>query len=183
MLYVTVDEKGNKCLKVMLDAEPGVNAEGSIAVKDNGCIRDSGESVVSYEFSLSKIQGVDLPPSITMQLPFVNGGSMPTVLKTNGESGKISLSGSSVIIGEIVEGSFTTVRISIDFVNKTVTAYDKDNNVIDTVTVSAIPSLEEIDREYHLFLHIRRSHVLYPEMGDTGLLVDNIKIVEGLIFK
>ena len=59
------------------------------------------------------------------------------------------------VIGEIKEGEFTTLRITVDFIGKIVTAYDENHNVIDSVTVSGLPLLEEIDREYHLFLHFR----------------------------
>ena len=182
MLYQTKDEGGNKYLAVNLNAEPGINAEGSIAVKDSGCFRDSGESVLSYEMSFMKMPDTELPPSIRIQVPFVDGGSMPTILHTDSGAGKFTLQGSDVVIGEIKEGEFTTLRITVDFIGKIVTAYDENHNVIDSVTVSGLPALEEINREYHLFLHFRRSQVTYPDMGATGVIVDDLKVVEGMLF-
>ncbi|MBR2465597.1 MAG: InlB B-repeat-containing protein, partial [Clostridia bacterium] len=181
MLYVATDAGENKYLTVNLNAAAGVSGEGSIAVKDNGYINKSGESVVSYEMSFMKIADLPLPTHIKLQLPLIDGGSMPTIFSSD-DAGAFRLEGSDVVIGEIKEGEFITLRIAVDFETKTVTAYDENGDVIDSVVISGIASLNEINRQYHMFLHFRKNQNTHPDLAETGVIVDNIKVVEGLIF-
>ena len=175
------DGGGNKYLSVVLDSASNVAAQANILVKDNGVIISS--SVVCYEMSFAKIVGVDLTPTIELQLPLVNGGSSSTIFKVTtlaDGTGEIKLNGGSKVIGTITEGVFDKIRIAVDFDNKTVTAYDDNYDVIDTVTISALPDLSAIDRQYHMFLYTRKSGS--SEFGKTGYLLDDIRIVEGMIF-
>ena len=174
---------GNKYLSVVLDSNSNVAAQANVMVKDNGVIVSS--PVVCYEMSFAKIAGVDLlTPVIELQLPLVNGGSSATIFKVttlNDGTGEIKLNGGTKVIGTIKEGVFDKVRIAVDFDNKTATAYDENYDVIETVTISALPALSAINRQYHMFLYTRKPGD--SALAKTGYLLDDIKIVEGMIFE
>ena len=61
-----------------------------------------------------------------------------------GDTGEIKLSGSSVVIGDLMDdngkainGGRCTVRITVDFKNETVTAYATDGKVLDSIKIKA----------------------------------------------
>jgi hypothetical protein len=190
MQTVVDPETGNVYLRV----DNTVNGKnGVIRVTDDAGklgIAGFNEDYISYEFSFSKIEDVALSTvNLALQSSGGAGGTGKVEILIADANGNITLKGGSVSLGTIVEGSFTNVRIGVDFKASTLTAFDENNEVIDFVKLSApsgFASLAEWQRasnglRHHiLFLGIQNSSSGGTE---TGILVDDIRIVDGNAFE
>ena len=168
------------------------NKNGVIRVTDDTAklgIAGFNESFISYEFSFSKIKGVALSNiNLSLQSSGSAGGNGSVSILTSDASGKVYLRGGSVCLGTISEGAFTKIKIGVDFATGILYAFDGENAVIDSVVLTApsgFASLAEWQRASNGLKH----HILFLSIENrassgtaTGLLVDDIKIVDGNAF-
>ncbi len=183
------DESGNTYLRVNNEIG-GQNAV--IRTTDAAYnINTMDEDAISFEISFSKLAGVELPRFdwILQSSSGVGGTGLLRIVEMNTD-GEIRLTGSSAPIATVTEGAFVKVKICVDFAAGTVTAYGANNEVIETVSPAApegFSSLAEWQRaDNGLKHHILFLSILNPGAADsgiaTGLLIDDIKIVDGMAF-
>ena len=187
----TVDINGNTCVRVDVP-KSGPNTNAVIRTTDATYnINNMAADSITFRFSWAKIKDLALPEvSVSLQSSSGVGGTGALTLLITDNDGNVKLKDGSVILGTINEETFTTFTVYVDFLAGTVSAIDTDGNVLETVTPKAptpFTSLHEWQRAKNGLKH----HILFMSIGNsygidagipTGVLVDDIKIVEGSLF-
>ena len=185
----TVDDGENKYLYVETASTPNSVIRTTDSVYNINTLK---EDAISFELDVGVPEGV-IPSIFSWQLASSSsvGGTGTITIVTSDRTGAVKLVGSSKIFGMLSSESFLRIRIGVDFIKGTVTAYDADGNVLDSVTPSApagFSSLAEWQRaenglKHHiLFLSINRNSDAASGVA-SALLLDNIKITDGNIFR
>ena len=102
------------------------------------------ETTLSLQFDFVYTEGTRLASATIAIATSDSAYGSITYGRLYGDTGEIKLSGSSVVIGDLMDdngkainGGRCTVRITVDFKNETVTAYAADGKVLDSITVKA----------------------------------------------
>jgi hypothetical protein len=204
MLTVTDEESGNKFLRINVDGFEGsaTGLNGVLRVTDDSKklgIAGFTEDAVTFELSFKKVKDVALcAGDLKLQSSGSAGGTGQVTAMAFDNLGNVKLSGSTVIIANINEDEFVTVRIVANFAKGTITAYAADGTVLDSITPNApsgFASLAEWQRasnglKHHiLFMNYWNKNVAVTDeqtgaltLAPASIYVDNIKIVDGDVY-
>ena len=158
------------------------------------------ETTLSLQFDFVYTEGTRLAnATIAIATSSSSHGSL-SIGKLYGSTGEIKLTGSSVVIGDLMDdeggainGGRVTVRLAIDFAAETATAYGENGEVLDSVKLS-VPKKSGVATASSLleWQSVAKNYLLYswidnPKKADKdGILAyvgyDNFLLVDGDIY-
>ncbi len=166
---ITVTNAGDKCFANIADEEACVSFQLHLA-------KQEGKAIMPFNFRImSNVEYLTGKDRVWGELVIFSGDS----------SGTVRLGKSGSVIGSIADGSILEIRLAVDFVKNTLTAYDKDGKVItsDAFTVpsgSGAPNAIEWRKLMKQYLAY-----FYPQGGaESGgvMRIYKFKIAESNIF-
>ncbi len=182
-LKTEVDESGNKYLKFsVLDKDALV-----VVQNDQNNLTNMSDDCLSMQLDFSAI-GDDNVLAADIKIATSGGAHGQLALASvDPATGDVKLKGGSVAIANIKNG-MARVRLVINFVFSTVSAYDEDGEVIDTVSlvppVNSVATLDEwrrVAKNYLLYLYMMNTNADKTTHATLGC--DNFRVVEGNIFE
>ncbi len=145
---------------------------------------------ISFEFDLGAPEDAKLA-SYTLRLA-TSGGDFgeKQLLALNGATGEVNLINSDKVIGTVGEG-FTRLRICVNFVTETVSAYGESGELIDSVSLGSVPTAKANKTQPESWAQWQKVAVKYLFYGmlsrasgvssteSSELLFDNLRIYDG----
>ncbi len=137
------------------------------------------ETAVTFEISLAGVEGKTVSAVIfehqdadKNKLQFID------MLTSGGDTAQITFKGSSTVIGTIKPGEFTTFRITVDFAEKRISAYDEEGNVIDSILANTLSA----SGKFNFYVYNLNTADENGVIASSALLVDDIKFIDGVTY-
>ncbi len=179
------DEEGNTYIAVTVTGDDGI----MMVTNSSYNLTNMKETKLSVELDI--LPGTDI--TSTFSIMIASQGSaygQLNIAGMSGGSGKIYLSGSSVEIGDVKTGK-VSLRFIIDFAAGTISAYDEDGKLLDSITPEVPSGNQGAPETLAEWQKVAQNYLLYcymvnPEKTTEGasstIGFDNIKVTEGVAF-